>query len=167
MTSLLTSISGQFGRAILLGILFPVLIVSILNDLITVPLLSFGPALQAQLSRIATGEDKWAAVFLVFVVVVVSGFLYNLNITIIRLYEGYSWKGSWLGQLWSWRKKNLFRQVGPLRLSLRYLRRQLRDVEPDKTLSQGMQSEQNDLARFINSELPDRKDLVLPTRLGN
>lgn len=167
MTSLLTSISGQFGKAVVLGILFPVLIVSILNDLITVPLLSFGPVLQAQLSRIATGEDKWAAVFLVFVVVVVSGFLYNLNIPIIRLYEGYSWKGSWLGRLWSWRKKKLFQRVGPLRLSLRYLRRQLRDVDPNNPLSQEMQSEQTDLARFINSELPDREDLVLPTRFGN
>lgn len=167
MTSLLTSISGQFGRAVVLGILFPVLIVSILNDLITVPLLSFGPALQAQLSRIATGEDKWAAVFLIFVVVVVSGFLYNLNIPIIRLYEGYSWKESWLGQLWSWRKKKLFQRVGPLRLSLRYLRRQLRAVDPNNTLLQEMQVEQNDLGRFINSELPDREDLILPTRFGN
>src|SRR4051812_28477672 len=75
MTTLLSSISGQFGKAILLGTLFPVLIVSILNALITVPLLASGPALQEQLSRIAVGEDKWAAIVLVFVVVVVSGFL--------------------------------------------------------------------------------------------
>ena len=87
MTSLLTSISGQFGKAVLLGTFFPVLLVAILNDLITIPLLSFGPVLQAQLSRIAIGEDKWGAVLLAFIVVVATGFLYDVNIPIIRLYE--------------------------------------------------------------------------------
>jgi len=72
MTSLLTSISGQFGKAILLGTLFPVLIVSVLNELIIAPMLSFGPALQEQLRKIATGEDKWAAVSLLFVVLVIT-----------------------------------------------------------------------------------------------
>src|SRR2546427_8530481 len=122
MTSLLTSISGQFGKTVFLGTLFPVLIVAILNGVLTIPLLSFGPALQTQLKDVAIGEDKWGAIFLVFVVLVLTGFLYNLNIHIIRLYEGYAWKESWLGWLWMHRKKKVYRHAGPLRLSLRYLR---------------------------------------------
>ncbi|HYM75665.1 MAG TPA: hypothetical protein VE377_06770 [Candidatus Dormibacteraeota bacterium] len=167
MTTLLSSISGQFGKAILLGTLFPVLIVSILNDLITVPLLPSGPALQKQLSRIAVGEDKWAAIVLIFVVVVVSGFLYNLNIPIIRLYEGYPWKRSYLGWLWMWRKKRTWRRMGPLRLSLRHLRRQLAASNAPSTVTRPLQSAQNDLAGYINAEMPDKEDFVLPTRFGN
>jgi len=167
MTSLLTSISGQFGKAVFLGTLFPVLVAAILNDLITIPLLSFGPALQKQLSRIAVGEDKWGAVLLAFIVVVATGFLYNVNIPILRLYEGYPWKESWLGWLWTYRKKKRFRQARPLRLALRYLRRQLQAIDPEDPLASDLQSQQTALALYINSELPDREDLVLPTRFGN
>src|SRR6266481_1635993 len=167
MTTLLTSISGQFGKMVALGTLFPVLIVSILNNVISVPLLPFAPAWQRQLSRIATGEDKWATVLPLFVVVVATGVLYNLNIPVIRLYEGYSWKESYLGQLWTRRKKERFRKAGPLRLAMRYLRRQLRNVKAQDALADKVQAAQTPLALYINSELPDREDLVLPTRLGN
>jgi hypothetical protein len=167
MTSLLTSISGQFGKVVFLGTLFPVLVVAILNDLLTIPLLSFGPGLQARLSRIAGGEDKWGAILLVFIVVVVTGFLYNLNIPIIRLYEGYTWKESWIGWFWTCRKKKQYRHARPLRLAMRYLRRQLQAVNPQDPLVRKVQSEQTALARYLNSGFPDREDLVLPTRFGN
>ena len=167
MTSLLSSISGQFGKAIFLGTLFPVLIVAILNDVLTVPLLSFGAAWQTSLKDIAVGEDKWGAVFLVFIVLVVTGFLYNLNIPILRLYEGYPWKDSWLGGLWLDKKKQVYRHAHPLRLSLRYLRRQLQAVNPDDPLAAEMEIEQTRLARLINAEMPDAEDFVLPTRFGN
>ena len=160
MTSLLTSISGQFGKAILLGTLFPVLMVSILNELIVVPLFSFGPALQEQLRKIATGEDKWAAVSLLFAVVVVTGMLYNLNIPIIRLYEGYPWRESGIGWLFTRRKKKHFREAISLRKAIYSLRR---GISEDDELWQ----RQKALAVFINSELPDQESLVLPTRLGN
>jgi len=164
MTSLLTSISGQFGKAILLGTLFPVLIVSVLNELIIAPMLSFGPALQEQLRKIATGEDKWAAVSLLFVVLVITGILYNLNIPIIRLYEGYPWKKSGVGWLFAWPKKKRFREVIPLRKAVRYLRPRL---PASCSLPDELREQQNALALFINSELPDSEELVLPTRLGN
>jgi hypothetical protein len=167
MTSLLTSISGQFGKTVFLGTLFPVLIVAILNGVLTIPLFSFGPAFQTQLKDVAIGEDKWGAVFLVFVVLVLTGFLYNLNIPIIRLYEGYPWKESWLGWLWMRRKKKVHQHAGALRLSLRYLRRQLQAADPHDLLARQMQSEQTSLARYINAEMRDREDLVLPTRFGN
>jgi hypothetical protein len=166
MTTLLTSISGQFGKIILLGTLFPVLIVSILNELLVIPILPFG-GLQDQLRKAATGEDKWTAVTLVLIVVVIAGIIYNLNIPIIRAYEGYPWKDSYLGTLWAQGKKERFRKVVPLRLAMRYLRRDLQKLDPNSDLPDSLQSEQNKLALYINSELPDREDLVLPTRLGN
>ena len=167
MTTLLTSISGQFGRMVVLGTLFPVLLVSILNELIVAPILPFGSAVQDQFRKIATGEDKWAAVSLVFVVLVITGILYNLNIPIIRIYEGYPWKESYLGTLFARRKKKRFRAVVPLRLAMRYLRRDLVTLDTGGSLPTSLQSEQNTLALYINSELPDQEDLVLPTRLGN
>jgi hypothetical protein len=43
----------------------------------------------------------------------------------------------------------------------------LQDADLQDTLLREMQSEQNTLARYVNGELPDREDLVLPTRFGN
>jgi len=167
MTTLLTSISGQFGKSVILGILFPVLLVSILTELIVGPIMPFGAAIQNQLKQIATGDDKWAAVALVFVVLVLTGILYNLNIPVIRVYEGYPWKDSYLGNLFARSKKKQFNKAVPLRLALRYLRRDLLKLSIGGDLPKSLQLEQNALALYINTELPDREEFILPTRLGN
>ena len=167
MTSLLSSISGQFGKSIFLGAMFPVLIVAVLNSLLIAPLLPFGDVIQKHLEQIATGKETWGAILLVFAVVFVTGVLYNLNIPIIRLYEGYPWQESWLGQLCMYRKKRVFAQAGPLRYSMRYLRRQLQAANPNDQQAKKLGAEQTRLARYINSELPDRQEFVLPTRFGN
>lgn len=167
MTTLLTSISGQFGKIILLGTLFPVLMVSILNELLVVPILPFGTAVQNQLMKVATGEDKWAAVSLLLIVVVITGIIYNLNIPIIRAYEGYAWKDSYLGILWARRKKERLRKVVPLRDAMGYLQLDLQDLGAASDLLASLGSERTKLALYISSELPEREDLILPTRLGN
>jgi hypothetical protein len=167
MTSLLSSISGQFGKSIFLGAMFPVLIVAVLNSLLTVPLLPSADVLQKHIQQIATGKETWGAILLVFAVVFVTGVLYNLNIPIIRMYEGYPWQESWLGWLSMYRKKEIFAHAGPLRYSMRYLRRQLQAANPNDPLAKELGAEQTQLARYINSELPDRQDFVLPTRFGN
>ena len=167
MTSLLSSISGQFGKAVILGSLLPVLILAILNVVIVAPLLPETSAIQARLARVAVGEERWAAVTLGFVVLVLTGLLYNLNIPIIRLYEGYPWRQSWVGILFTWPKKKRFAAAVPLRLALRYLRRELNKLDPQNQRSQSLGRQQTALAMFINSELPDQEELILPTRLGN
>lgn len=167
MNTLLSSISGKFGQTVMLGTLFPVLIVCILNEVLVAPILPVGPAIQDQLRRIAIGEDKWAAVALLFIVLVITGVLYNLNIPIIRIYEGYPWKDSYIGATFSKRKKQRFNQAKPLRLAIRWLASELIDISPENTLKQSLQAEQNALALFINSELPDSEQYILPTRLGN
>lgn len=167
MTTLLTSISGQFGKSVILGTLFPVLLISILNELILGPITPFGTAVHDQLRQIATGEDKWAAVALMFIVLFLTGILYNLNIPVIRVYEGYPWKDSYLGSVFTRGKKRQFSKAIPLRLALRYLRRNLLTLSIGGDLPKSLQSEQNALALYINTELPDREEFILPTRLGN
>lgn len=163
MTSLLSSISGQFGKAVILGSLFPVLILSILNVLLVAPLLPATTVIQTTLKNVALGEEKWVAVTLVFLVLVLTGLLYNLNIPIIRLYEGYPWQSSWIGWLFIWPKKKAFAAARDVRLSLRYLRRQ----DPENPQMASLEEPQTALGRYLNAGLPDREDLILPTRLGN
>jgi hypothetical protein len=167
MSGLLSSISGQFGKMVVLGTLFPVLIVLILNIVIVAPVIPFAADVQAQLRRVAVGEDKWAAIVLLFVVVVLTGFLYNLNISIIRLYEGYPWQNSWVGRLLAWRNKKRFSEATSLRIAIRYLRRELGKRDVNDPLRISLASRQTALAEFVNSELPEQEEYVLPTRLGN
>jgi hypothetical protein len=167
MTSLLSSISGQFGKSVILGALFPVLILSILNVVLVAPIVPALSAIQERLAKVAVGEEKWTAVTLGFVVLVVTGLLFNLNIPIIRLYEGYPWQNSWVGAFLARRQKRRFAAAVPLRLALRYLRRELDALGRHGPETALLGDQQTRLAQLINSGFPDREDLVLPTRLGN
>ena len=167
MSSLLSAISGQLAKAITLGTLFPVLIISILNVIFVVPIAPWASGLQLELKKIAIGEDKWPAAALIFVVLVLTGVLYNLNIPVIRLYEGYPWKDSWIGWAFTWRKKRQFRKAQPLRLSVRYLLRELRKCNPTNPNIASLAIQQRALGLILNTQLPDQESLVMPTTLGN
>jgi hypothetical protein len=167
MGSLLSAISGQFAKVVALGTLFPVLIISILNVVLVTPMLPNAGSIQAQLKRIAVGDDKWSAVALTFVVVVLTGVLYNLNIPIIRLYEGYPWRDSWLGAVFVYGKKKELRQTITLRLAIRNLRRYLLKVSPADDRLTALGTQQTALAVILNTEMPSNEAALLPTRLGN
>src|ERR1700723_62574 len=167
MGSLLSAISGQFAKVVTLGTLFPVLIISILNLAIVTPIVPNSTLLQTQLKRIALGESTWTAVALTIVVVVFTGFLYNLNIPIIRLYEGYPWKGSWIGEQFVRRKKEQLREATLLRPSLRYLRRYFLKLGRTDHRTSDLGSQYGLLAEILNTSLPSDEGLLLPTRLGN
>src|ERR1700674_1828854 len=98
MGNLLFAISGKFAKMIVLGTMFPVVIISVLNMLLVAPLLPLPASLPSLLQKIAVGDEKWPAVVLSFVVFVITGLLYDLNTPIIQLYEGYPWQGSWIGK---------------------------------------------------------------------
>ena len=167
MGSLLSAISGQFAKVITLGTFFPVLIVSILNVIFVTPLLSDAALLQIQLKKIAVGDDKWGAVALTFAVVVLTGILYNLNIPLIRLYEGYPWSDSWVGGLFIRGKKKRLLESRKLRLTLRHLRRYLLRLSPTDKYIPELGAQQTSLALILNTELPSQERHLLPTRLGN
>lgn len=94
MTSILSSISGYFSKSLILGTFLPVVIFLILSVLFLFPLLPSDMPLFNSLEGI---DKQWKVVAVSFGAIVISGLIYNLNIPILRLYEGYPWKGSWIG----------------------------------------------------------------------
>ena len=79
MGDLLSSISGQLAvRSIMLGTFFPVVMFTALDILLVGPIL-YPETAPTYLRKLATGEDKWGALALTFIVVAITGILYNLN----------------------------------------------------------------------------------------
>jgi hypothetical protein len=164
MGSLLSAISGQFAKFIVLGTLFPVIVVTALNLMLVVPLLPSSAQIPIHIEKIAVGDEKWQAVFLSFLVLILTGLLYDLNIPVIRFYEGYPWRGSLLGRSLLYFQKKRRNTAKALRLRGDEVRRNS-DANPDQLeVVTGLRSR---LGQFLNSELPDSESLVLPTRLGN
>ncbi|MGH2534269.1 MAG: hypothetical protein ACRDJW_18525 [Thermomicrobiales bacterium] len=89
MTSVLSGISGQFGKALILGTFFPAIIFVVLWRVLVQPYLA--PAWQGIES--VKGLDTTHEVFvLLFVAIVLSGLLCFLYIPLTMLVEGYPWE---------------------------------------------------------------------------
>lgn len=95
MSGILSSISGYFSKSLILGSFLPVIMFIVLSAIFLVPLL---PSDLPFLSSLASIDKQWTVVAVSFVAIVLSGLLYNLNIPILRTYEGYPWKDSWIGR---------------------------------------------------------------------
>ncbi|MDQ3918552.1 MAG: DUF11 domain-containing protein [Acidobacteriota bacterium] len=115
MTSILSAISGYFSKAILLGTLLPVIFFVTLSLLFLVPL--FPPDLQL-FEPLAALDTQWKVLAVTLVTVVLSGLLYNLNVPIIRLYEGYPWLKSRIGRRRRRHYARRYRQLDELRTGL-------------------------------------------------
>lgn len=127
MTSILSSISGYFSRSLILGTFLPVTIFVVLSLLFLVPVLPAGLSLSALLE----GLDTEKIVGISFVTIVLSGLLYNMNIPILRLYQGYPWRRSWIG-MWLTRRHVARFEATQLRLeSIRAVLRKMEAVEKD------------------------------------
>lgn len=94
MTSILSSISGYFSKPLILGTFLPVTIFIVLTLLFLVPLLPSDLTIFTPLEGL---DKQWKVVAISFVAIVISGLLYNMNIPILRMYEGYPWRNSWIG----------------------------------------------------------------------
>lgn len=94
MTSILSSISGYFSKSLILGTFLPVVIFIVLALLLFVPYLP--PSFSVSMPLEGFGQE-WRIISISFVAIVMSGLIYNLNIPILRLYEGYPWQDSWIG----------------------------------------------------------------------
>ena len=167
MGSLLSAISGKFAKMIILGTMFPVVIISALNILLVAPLLPQTQALPNLLSKIAVGEEKWSAVMLSLVVFFLTGLLYDLNIPIIRIYEGYPWLNSLTGKGFLRLQRRRFAQAWTLYFQVTSLRKLLLRVSPNDALIKELRGQELALGQFVNSQLPDAQEFLLPTRLGN
>ncbi len=95
MTSILSTISGYFSKPLILGSFLPVLIFVLLSWLLLMPIL---PA-YSFLQPLEGLEKEWKLLAISFITIVASGLIYNLNIQILRLYQGYPWRDSWIGRV--------------------------------------------------------------------
>ncbi|HSK75264.1 MAG TPA: hypothetical protein VLQ45_02305 [Thermoanaerobaculia bacterium] len=179
MTNLLSAISGKFSTALILGTFFPVTVFVFLARVLWVPLLpaGFKPALLAPLAGL---DDKWELLILTLVTIVLSGVLYNLNIPLIRFYEGYAWERTWIGRRKKARHRAalqalLAQQEGlyPLQSELLAEGRSLKAVDPEdpriprlRSWINAARAREYAVRREVFSHYP-KEPSVLPTRLGN
>jgi len=105
LTSILSSISGYFSKSLILGTFLPVVIFIVLALLMFVPYLP--PSFSVSPPFEGLGQE-WRIVSISFVAIVMSGLIYNLNIPILRLYEGYPWQDSWIGNWLTSKHRNRF-----------------------------------------------------------
>jgi hypothetical protein len=166
VTSILTSISGQFGKGLILGAFFPVTAFVTLLLILGAP---FVPAGLPVLKPLQDFDPAWRLITFSFVAVVLSGLLYNLNTTLIRFYEGYPWRSTWIGkrriEMYTARLNGLLAR----RTGMRTLLRAMPSPPPDQPESDHdkILTRWGELSREAIGAFPIRPDLVLPTRLGN
>lgn len=99
MGSFFATVSGTFTKPVIIGMLFPTLLFLVFLSLFVAPMVPW--ELQI-LTRIAALDGEWKLAAFTLAAVVIVVFLYTLNITILRWYQGYPWRngliGDWLVQ---------------------------------------------------------------------
>ena len=119
MTSILSTISGYFSKPLILSAFLPVVIFVLLSWLFLVPILPDYVVFQP----LEGLEKEWKLLAISFIAIVASGLIYNLNIQIMRVYEGYPWRDSWIGRMRTKRFEREFdrteAQISGLRTVLR------------------------------------------------
>lgn len=161
MSSILSAISGHFSKSLILGTVLPVAVFVILSLIFVAPLL---PVDWLFLKPLEVLDTQWKVIAISFLVLVLSGVLYNLNVTLTRLFEGYPWKDSLLGKLRTCRYQAEFDAAQARWMGMRTL---LRVLSPSDLRYEKIKDKWNDFGRALNNEFPSLRSLVLPTRLGN
>jgi hypothetical protein len=166
MSDFFAKISGQFTGALLLSALFPVLLFLTAFALVVLPMTPYGGLARALEDAKYLAEHPGAALLVSVFILAASVVLFNLNIPIVRLYEGYPWKDSLIGRAMTALQRRRFEQVRRVRERLRWLRRHARkagvhDALPDLGMVQGR------LGLIMNAAYPISAEHILPTRLGN
>ena len=163
MTSILSIISGSFSRALLLGTFFPVTVFALLGLLFVIP---FFPADVALLAPLAGLDPGWKMALVTLVIILATGLLYNLNVPLVRLFEGYPWQHSMLGKLASARQLRGLDAAEEKRARLGDLIVGLKEVAPGDPKIAELELWRSRLGQRVENEYPTRA-YVLPTRLGN
>lgn len=164
MNDLLSTVSGQFGKTLIFGTLLPVIVFCVLVWAFV------GPMLPADLESVAAFSKlspEWKLAVASFTTLILTGLLLSLNIPLIRLYEGYPWKGSWIG---SWCVRRGKARFAALHARWAGLRTLLYVENPPPVFNEQRRTVTNlwrDIGQEVNTEFPAQKHLVLPTRLGN
>lgn len=162
LPSILSSISGQFGKPLILGTLLPVTVFVILCLIFVVPLVPNDWQLLEKLMAL----DPPTIVAITFLTIILTGLLYSWNTVIIRFYQGYIWEYTWFGQ---WRIKHYqaeLRATKEFMATTQVLRNELIRRNNRKYLSE-IGTKRIKAGLKINNHFPNASSLVLPTRLGN
>lgn len=172
MGDFFNKISNQFNGAFLTSAFFPMLLFLTALTTVVFPLIpgdsgkAFAAFTKAVLDPAQWQANPVAALIFTIGVLVLSVVLDNMNIPIIRLYEGYPWKDSWIAKPLLARRKKHFEKSRNTRRLISKLRREARLKKINHTV-QGVVEPQRDLMHLINGSYPDRPGSILPTKLGN
>jgi hypothetical protein len=162
--NLLSAVSGQLGKALVFGTLLPVIVFLFLAWLLVIPLL---PADLRVLTAFRALEPEWRLAAGSFAALVLAGLLLTLNTPVIRVYEGYPWRESWIGR-WCIRRQQA--RFDALWSRWRGMRTLVYAADPPAPFEKHRLEVQQRWAKIglaVNREFPNKGDLVLPTRLGN
>lgn len=142
MTSILSSISGYFSKSLILGTFLPVVIFIVLSWLLLVPML---PADSSFFEPLQGLDPQWKVVAVSFTAIVLSGLMYNLNVQILSLFEGYPWGTSWIGKR---RKRHYTARVEAIQARIHGLRGLLKALDAaDKSFANDPQLVQDVINR--------------------
>ena len=164
MTNILSAISGHFSKNLILGTFFPVVLFVLLSLIFVVPLF---PPDWPLFKPIIALDTQGKVLAISFLTIVLTGLLFNLNIPVLRLYEGYPWRESWIGKWFIRRRKKQFQAVRARRLGMRSLISELRKTRNDAELIARLTTRRRQAALRLNNEFPSKESLIIPTRLGN
>src|SRR5512136_902270 len=104
MAGFLNKITDQVSGSMIIGTLFPVVLFLVMLVLVVLPVTPYAH----QYADLLKTPEKWTgigAVAAALVILLSTVLLYQLNNPLIRLYEGYPWRTSWVGQLLCWRQR--------------------------------------------------------------
>lgn len=165
MNNILSGISGYFSKSLILGTFLPVVMFVILSWLFAVPLLP--PTDWPMLKLLEALDTEWKVLAISFLTIVLTGLSYNINIPLIRIYEGYAWKDLWVGRQRTKKYQRLFRVAQAQWKGIPHIVSKLRQADPKNPHVKPLNRIKDLAGRNLNTDFPGGEDLILPTRLGN
>jgi hypothetical protein len=167
MTSIINTLSDLIKTLVdsfRLSTLLPALFFVLLNRLFLFRYLENSPAFKE-----LTSQQTWDEPLIIFLLAYLLGYLLNeIEVPIVRLYEGYPWQHSFLGSvLIGWKRGHLDQLEEEIK-ELVKTRRDYEHLSPEskETISQikaGIQRRRS----IIDHEFPPDKTGLLPTQAGN
>ena len=161
MEGVFSALSGHFGKPLVLGSLVPVSVALFLF----VALVSPPVPLEASfVGTVPAVGNEWRVVELALVTLVLSVLMYNLNTPIVRMYEGYVWQKSWIGE---GRTRHFQREFDVLQSRRKNLLALLARPSEKPLLERLVRSRLARVVELQKRDYPSIRSSVLPTRLGN
>ena len=161
MSAILSVISGQFTKSLILGTFLPVVLFSLAFLFVMQPSLPVAFAVPGLL------EPQWQLVLFTLLMITAAGILYHMNISVLRLYEGYVWQNTLLGR---WRtnvQAARWRELSTHRVRMIKLENELKRGKQTALQASLISGARQPIGLLLNEEYPYSEATVLPTRFGN